>query len=79
MTLRQKHGSPKALSDIAKHSPELAQLVVDAGTCSLLVKDIATVASHFPAKRISGGSNFVGNIWEYVGVREKFEFIVSLW
>ena len=47
MTLRQKHGSPKALSDIAKHSPELAQLVVDAGTCSLLVKD-TTVASHFP-------------------------------
>ena len=33
----------QALSDIAKHSPELAQLVVDAGTCSLLVKDNANV------------------------------------
>ena len=33
--------SSQALSDVAKHSPELAQLVVDAGATSLMVKDLA--------------------------------------
>ena len=33
-----KRISASALSDVAKHSPELAHVVVDAGACALLVK-----------------------------------------
>merc|ERR1712146_644643 len=44
--LTLKRISASALSDISKHSPELAQTVVDAGAVSLLAKDI----SHIDAK-----------------------------
>merc|ERR1712066_1078082 len=39
--LTLKRISASALSDICKHSPELAQTVVDAGAVSLLAKDIS--------------------------------------
>ncbi len=41
--LTLKRISASALSDISKHSPELAQAVVDAGAVSLLSKDVSHV------------------------------------
>merc|ERR1711981_1020749 len=47
--LTLKRISASALSDICKHSPELAQTVVDAGAVSLLAKDISHIDA--PLKR----------------------------
>lgn len=71
---RNRDGS-EALSDIAKHSPELAQVVVDAGACVLLVKARRVrrwritsrrrrqkAAANWGGERGGGRSNFDGSV-----------------